>query len=387
MLLSILRLSLLLVAASSAAAASAGLPPSLPVGVPKRSEDDILGPPLAPEEFQYQYDQQIGALEYPTGRDPIELADAFEGDIILANQEEVDHINQSMLAENIFPQKNAVIKPDRVWTNGVIPYVISSSYNSQQRGNIATAMRNYHQQTCVKFVQRTNQRDYIHLYRGNGCSSMVGKQGGRQVVSLGNGCLYVGVIMHELMHAAGFWHEQSRFDRDSYIRINWNNILPGYAFAFQKYDWNTISHLGEPYDLGSIMHYGAYAFARDHRYTTIDALNGAKIGHIGQRGFSPIDLNKLRKLYKCGGTTTGGGDKDCTDENKHCQSWAEKGECKRNPAYMLESCKKACASCDTEAKKTCRDDNTHCVSWAERGECDRNPAFMRLSCRAACDLC
>ena len=49
-------------------------------------------------------------------------------------------------------------------------------------------------------------------------------------------CLLAGIVMHELMHAAGFWHEQSRADRDDYITINWANIQDGMEFNFLKYD-------------------------------------------------------------------------------------------------------------------------------------------------------
>jgi hypothetical protein len=59
------------------------------------------------------------------------------------------------------------------------------------------------------------------------CSSLVGHFGGGQQVSLGPGCLYKGIVEHELMHACGFWHEQSRGDRDGYVSILWNNIMPG----------------------------------------------------------------------------------------------------------------------------------------------------------------
>ena len=71
-----------------------------------------------------------------------------------------------------------------------------------------------------------------------------------------------GIVMHELMHAAGFWHEQSRADRDDYITINWSNIRKGMEYNFLKYDLRKIDHLGAKYDTCSVMHYGAYAFAK-----------------------------------------------------------------------------------------------------------------------------
>jgi hypothetical protein len=51
------------------------------------------------------------------------------------------------------------------------------------------------------------------------------KSAGAQQVSLQSpSCFYIGIAAHELMHALGFWHEQSRADRDKYVRINWANI-------------------------------------------------------------------------------------------------------------------------------------------------------------------
>ena len=60
------------------------------------------------------------------------------------------------------------------------------------------------------------------------CFSSIGMVGrGEQKISLGQGCLQRGTVMHEMMHCLGFWHEQSRPDRDQHIWIYPNNIMSG----------------------------------------------------------------------------------------------------------------------------------------------------------------
>ena len=61
------------------------------------------------------------------------------------------------------------------------------------------------------------------------CSSYVGMiNNGALDVSLDDGCVWKirpGIVLHELMHAAGFFHEHTRPDRDIFVRINFENIL------------------------------------------------------------------------------------------------------------------------------------------------------------------
>ena len=100
---------------------------------------------------------------------------------------------------------------------------------------IASAMNKFHTATCIRFVPRTsNDVDYVILKKtGEGCWSHVGRNGGGQTVSLDDdGCVFTDIVQHELMHAAGFWHEQSRYDRDDYVTINWDNIIPGIFVKF-----------------------------------------------------------------------------------------------------------------------------------------------------------
>lgn len=90
----------------------------------------------------------------------------------------------------------------------------------------------------------------------------MGKGGGIQILSVGNErqdyCRDPGVLKHELGHTLGFYHEQTRMDRDEYITILTDNIYPGALSQFNKYDHEQTDSLGVPYDFDSIMHYSRY---------------------------------------------------------------------------------------------------------------------------------
>lgn len=102
--------------------------------------------------------------------------------------------------------------------------------------------------------------------------------------------------MHKLNHALGFQHEQSRSDCDSYVRINWQNIIPNTAYNFNKHDTN---NLNTPYDYSFIMHYGRDAFAIAYGLETIIPFPNARV-QIGQRqGLSRWDVSRINMLYNC----------------------------------------------------------------------------------------
>lgn len=58
------------------------------------------------------------------------------------------------------------------------------------------------------------------------CASFVGCRGGDQPLYISKSCS-VGNLGHEIIHTLGLHHEHTRKDRDQYITVQWQNIMPG----------------------------------------------------------------------------------------------------------------------------------------------------------------
>ena len=198
--------------------------------------------------------------------------------------------------------RNAIKDKERRWESGIVPYSFSFSFSSEGRQVVEEAIKEFEAKTCLKFKEREGERDYVHIYSGSGCNSQVGRVGRMQSLSLGTGCLYKGIVMHELMHAAGFWHEHTRADRDDYVEVHLENVVRGFEFAFDKYDLDKIDHLGAEYDTCSVMHYPEKAFSKNGEKTIESKSPDTDDCTIGQRnGFSDTDIRKINTLYQCEG--------------------------------------------------------------------------------------
>ncbi|KAM4043841.1 hatching enzyme 1.2-like [Anomaloglossus baeobatrachus] len=183
--------------------------------------------------------------------------------------------------------------------NGMVPvpYVIDPQYSASDVSLINEALSEFEVMTCVQFVNRNSEPDYLSIEPGTGCWSYIGKKSGKQTVSLASpSCIVYGVIQHEAMHNIGFYHEHTRLDRDDYIDILWQNMDEASYSNFDMADGNTFNL---PYDYTSVMHYHRFAFSLRDSLSTIVPKPNPNVP-IGQRsGMSNLDVMKINANYAC----------------------------------------------------------------------------------------
>ncbi|MBC7874493.1 MAG: RICIN domain-containing protein [Ferruginibacter sp.] len=193
-----------------------------------------------------------------------------------------------------------------LWPRGGVPVKIDLSMyrNNNERGMDMSAMAlraidDLNSATNIRLVPYTGQKDYIRIMYtsdiGYGGISPIGRIGGEQIIYITRQSTSK-TIVHELMHSLGFWHEQSRHDRDSYIKINWSNIDSTKMHNFQIEPGTTSG----AYDYESVMHYHAKAFAKDTSKVTIQCKNGNVISDCvfgSYYVFSDKDIAGINTTY------------------------------------------------------------------------------------------
>jgi len=256
----------------------------------------------------------------------------FEGDMILTDEQKrlvqqtsIDHLDHGKakpIGGGIWRGGIVTVgRPFIRWPNGILSYEFDSSMTGNEKQKVQDTLVGLQAKLdgCITFQEASSGNRVLVIRPSNRtCKSWIGHIGeDTQNLLLGGsvdgaGCYSTGTIEHEFLHALGVYHQQSRSDRDDYVKIIEENIenYEKKKGNFKKYPKAEIDQFDLPYDFGSVMHYGGDYFgkrdANGRKKQTIKTLDPSKQSLIGQRkGVSELDIKLVKKMYGCKATEGG----------------------------------------------------------------------------------
>uniref|UniRef100_A0AC34GXX8 Zinc metalloproteinase n=1 Tax=Panagrolaimus sp. ES5 TaxID=591445 RepID=A0AC34GXX8_9BILA len=217
----------------------------------------------------------------------------FEGDILLSPQEIDEMLNPRK-------KRQAMATKSRWNKTQPIPYFFDSNVNAGTRTLFRQAATFWSDNTCLNFKESIATphiriiTDVADIY-GSPCYART--IDGTNVLSLGDSCAYFNTFTHEIAHTLGFWHEQSRHDRDNFITVIQENMNPLFVGNSIKQTPLTNNNYGQPYDWGSVMHYPGKGDDGKFVFIAKDKIYQSTMGSQHQPSFK--DLYVMNQYYNC----------------------------------------------------------------------------------------
>lgn len=272
--------------------------------------------------------------------DDVHFGELMEGDIMVDEDlvARLKALEDTTEKDGSGHRRRLGLAGNALWDNGIFYYAYDSAFPADWRVLVREAMDAMEEtlhpdRKCVRFVEipdsMATKQYHVKFVKEDGCWSYMGKVQNDdyfkhyQKLSMDPGCWEmrpgqkaIGVVMHELMHALGFFHEQSRSDRDEYIRVNVENLTTATKGSEEWkdaiYNWKKMPEGLEmhdtTYDYNSIMHYLPMMGSMNGK-PVIERLNQPH-GSNGETwteelvdgfytGLSAHDIFEIREAYNC----------------------------------------------------------------------------------------